>query len=286
MMRKLAFILISSAAMLGPAPVMAYEYGTPIITDSRIKTYVYNENDVYRLLTHYGYQLNIEFGPKERIETISVGDRSGWQIIPAGQRLFVRAMEDRAHTNMTVVTSRRAYQFDLEAVEPTKQGYEELVYVVRFFYPDEEPRANMGSLTPAPSYPATAAAGFSPAMPAVAPAPAPGAMPLSPAPEMAPPVSPPASGMMATGYNYNYTFTGSEQLIPNQIFDDGQMTYFQVMPGKLPPEVFRVSQDGKEVPLKLESGNQYLTASGVYSRLVLRGNGTYACVYNEARSGL
>lgn len=138
MTRWIAFCL---SLLLLPLAAEAYGIGTPIASDSRIKTFVYNENDVYRLLTHYGYQLNIEFGNKEEIETISVGDRTGWQIIPAGSRLFVRGMEDKAHTNMTVVTNRHAYQFDLYASPPGEQGWDELVYVVRFYYPEDQ---NMG----------------------------------------------------------------------------------------------------------------------------------------------
>lgn len=132
------FLCLCLTVLLLPLGAHAYGVGTPIATDSRIKTFVYNENDVYRLLTHYGYQLNIEFGNKEEIETISVGDRTGWQIIPAGQRLFVRGMEDKAHTNMTVVTNRHAYQFDLYSSPPGEQGWDELVYVVRFYYPEDQ----------------------------------------------------------------------------------------------------------------------------------------------------
>ena len=116
-------------------PAFAYVTGTPVPTDSRIKTFVYNANDVYRVLTHYGYQMNIEFGDNEEIETISVGDKTGWQITPTEDRIFVRAMEDKAHTNMTVITDKRTYQFDLYSAQPGQQGWDELVYVVKFFYP-------------------------------------------------------------------------------------------------------------------------------------------------------
>ena len=54
------------------APLMAQD-GKPVVSDSRIKTFVYNENDVYKLKTHYGYQSNIEFSRAESIETVSVG---------------------------------------------------------------------------------------------------------------------------------------------------------------------------------------------------------------------
>jgi len=110
----------------------------PITTDSRIKTFVYSANEVFAITTHYGYQSNIEFGLRETIETVSVGDRVGWQIIPSGRRMFIRAMEENAHTNMTVVTNQRAYQFDLRSSSSDVVfGSEQLTYVVRFFYPDD-----------------------------------------------------------------------------------------------------------------------------------------------------
>lgn len=136
--RALTLCLLLLLLLLGPINAQAFQQGTPIPTDSRIKTFVYNQNDVYRLLTHYGYQLNIEFGNEESIKTISVGDRSGWQITPAGNRLFVRGMEDESHTNMTVITDKRSYQFDLYSAVPGQRDWSELVYVVRFYYPEEE----------------------------------------------------------------------------------------------------------------------------------------------------
>lgn len=138
-MRHLFAILL-----LLSAPVVA-SAALPIVTDSRIKTFIYNANEVFSLTTHYGYQANVEFGEKEEIETLSVGDRVGWQIVPAGRRLFIRAMEENGHTNMTVVTNLRAYQFDLRSsASDAVFGSEELTYVVRFYYPEE------GESAPAP----------------------------------------------------------------------------------------------------------------------------------------
>lgn len=156
-------------------PAMAYVTGTPVPTDSRIKTFVYNANDVFRVLTHYGYQMNIEFSDDEEIDTVSVGDRSGWQITPTENRIFVRAMEDKAHTNMTVITDKRTYQFDLYSAQPGQQGWDELVYVVRFFYPP----ANANQFAARPQ-----------AQPMMASYPQPPAMSM-PAPSMMPQLPPP-----------------------------------------------------------------------------------------------
>jgi type IV secretion system protein VirB9 len=231
----------------------SYNTGTPVATDSRIKTYVYNSNDVYRLLTHYGYQLSVEFSPKEQILTISVGDRSGWQIIPSGSRLFIRAMEDKAHTNMTVVTNRRAYQFDLLSSPPKDETWDQLAYVVRFYYPEDEKR-----LSPVKHKAKPYAARYTPPTNNFTPA--------------APPTSTP---------NYNYTYTGSSELIPLEIYDNSQSTFIRFSDEHPVPTLYVTMPDSSLTALPFVTHNQYLVTKGVYPQIELRLNGKTATVYNE-----
>jgi type IV secretion system protein VirB9 len=114
----------------------------PISTDSRIKTYIYNPNDVYRMVIHYGFQSHIEFGAQEEVETISVGDTYAWQITPVGRRLFIKPLEENIHTNLTVITNKRAYQFEIIASSPDDVDNPLLAYVVRFYYPETPKRNN------------------------------------------------------------------------------------------------------------------------------------------------
>ena len=234
--------------------------GAPITTDSRIKTFVYNENDVFTMLTHYGYQSNVEFGRGESVQTVSVGDRIAWQIIPSGRRLFIKAMEENAHTNMTVVTNKRAYQFDLRSsgrvpLHPS----EELVYVVRFFYPDEQP------VMPAPALysdqamaaPVTAVAITQPAQ---APMP-PQAMP---------------------GVNYNYTYTGPQHIAPVKIYDDGKATYFKFAELEAMPQFFVITPDGREQPVQSVPGQGgEMMVSMVAPRFSIRQTNGTVMVFNE-----
>jgi len=137
---------------------------TPITTDSRIKTYVYNENEVYPIVVHYGYQSHIEFGLGEQIQTLVAGDTYSWKFMPLDRRLFIQTFEANAHTNLTIITNRHTYQFDLLSKMPDEHIDEELVYVVRFFYPSDphhldrvgQPLANafpnnQPSMNPAPT---------------------------------------------------------------------------------------------------------------------------------------
>lgn len=113
----------------------AKTYEEPIVTDSRIKTYVYSPNDIYLLVLHYGFQSHIEFAKNETIETITLGDSYAWKITPLGNRLFIKPMERNIRTNMTVITNKKTYQFDIVAQELEDGEEKDLVYVVRFQYP-------------------------------------------------------------------------------------------------------------------------------------------------------
>lgn len=114
--------------------------------DSRIKMLLYDESDVYTITTRYGYQTNVVFSPQEEIQLISVGDRSLWQIIPTGNRMFIRPMEEDVITNMTVITNKHSYQFDLKSLAADKSGN---IYVAQFVY-DNNKKAGpiIGSLLP------------------------------------------------------------------------------------------------------------------------------------------
>ncbi len=250
--RPLLFVLGCLAVMALALPTMAAQ---PITTDSRIKTLVYNANEVFNITTHYGYQSNIEFGPKETIETISVGDRIGWQITPAGRRLFIRAQEENAHTNMTVVTNMRAYQFDLRSSSADAVfGSEELTYVVRFFYPED---AAAGLMPPAPSRSANAAP-----MPT-------GNIPV-------------ASNIPVPQFNYHYTYSGPNAIAPVKIFDDGKSTFFKFAPGAN-PQIAIITAKGEtlDVPSHLTSDG-LVAVNAIAPRFNVKQAGQQVVVYNEA----
>src|SRR5690349_19344959 len=136
-MRKYLSIAIVFAGVTHGA-AWADDVDAPLPSDERIKLLAYDESDVYTITTRYGYQTNIVFGPSEEIETISVGDHSMWQIIPSGNRLFIRPMEEDVTTNMTVLTSKHSYQFDLKSVPGDKTAGN--IYVAMFVYKDEKKR--------------------------------------------------------------------------------------------------------------------------------------------------
>ena len=293
----LAFATISMGAV-----VSASEGNVPVATDSRIKTFVYSENDVYNIVTNYGYQSNVEFGIGEEVETVSVGDRVPFQIIPAGRRLFIRAITANARTNMTIVTNEHTYQFDLMSVPAPETPNEELVYVVRFFYPDDKKNlreASAISAMPVPP-PAPVAAPPAPMEPAVSSAPI-------PAPVMSAPVAPPAaapapamsaapaatqpaaSGVSAMtdnpANNYKYTFSGSDTITPLKIFDDGKVTYFKLRyTGTDMPGIYAIDYAGKQSLQSVHTQDEFITVNTVSPRFEIKQGEHVVYVYNEKLS--
>ena len=87
----------------------------PVAIDSRIKTFIYSENEIFRIVINYGYQTSVEFAEGEEIQTISVGNNFAWQLTPVGRRLFIKPLEENILTNMTILTNKRVYQFEVQS---------------------------------------------------------------------------------------------------------------------------------------------------------------------------
>lgn len=278
-LRFLSHAMLAAGLLLSPA------FAAPITTDSRIKTFVFNANEVFAITTHYGYQSNIEFGAKETIDTVSVGDRVAWQIIPAGRRLFIRSMEENAHTNMTVVTNLRAYQFELRSSSSDAVfGSEQLTYVVRFFYPDDVANGAPMPITFANEV-AGAPVGLAPAAPiASAPLPPPRVIAAPAVTPAAPPSAPTVTGALppTAGINYRYTYSGSNEVAPLKIYDDGRATYFKFR-GTTTPNVSVITARGEalDVPTR-RTPDGLLAVDLIAPRFSLTQSGKQVVVYNEA----
>ena len=127
-------------ALTGSAPVFAAQNPVPGVVDPRIRTVAYDPDEVVRLQGWFGYQMMIEFAPDERIENVSIGDALGWQVTPnkKANLLFLKPIDRTAATNMTVVTDKRRYAFEL-TVAPDRARQAEMAYVIRFRYPQAGP---------------------------------------------------------------------------------------------------------------------------------------------------
>ena len=147
MRRALPLLLALAVA----APACATVVPQPGAKDPRIRTVFYDPDEVVRLRGYLGEAMTLEFADDERIENVSVGDALGWQITPNKRAtlLFLKPLDRSAATNMTVITDRRRYHFEL-TVAPDKAARDELAFAVRFTYPAPPP-APVAEAPPAPA---------------------------------------------------------------------------------------------------------------------------------------
>jgi type IV secretion system protein VirB9 len=243
--RQCTGIFFALALLFAPvANAFALSESRAIATDSRIRTILYHEHEVFKFVGHYGYQSSIEFSHEEEILTISVGDSLAWQITPVSNRLFLKPIEEDADTNMTVLTNKRTYHFELHAKRSDKMNSPDLIFAMRFIYSDMDSNY-VKSLSYEESIEDM----------------------LRDNPKQ---------------FNFNYTLSGEERIAPVRIFDDGKFTYFEFSDHLQDiPAFFQVNSDGTEALINYRMRDKFLVVERVATRFTLRYGSETVCVFNE-----
>lgn len=129
-----AYVLSSVAAWSETLPTQGQ-------VDSRVRTAMYNGAEVYRLYAHVGYQIDLQFEVGEAFVGLGAGDLDGLSFVAQDNHLFLKPKAAKVDTNLTVLTTRRHYQFDYtattQAPDPTVR---EVIYALRFLYPPNPAR--------------------------------------------------------------------------------------------------------------------------------------------------
>ena len=219
----------------------------PALADQRLVEVRYDAAKVYRVEGKPKVQATIRFGEDEAIENVAVGDSNAWQITPnkRANLLFVKPLLARANTNMTVVTNKRTYLFDLVA-SPSAQP----LYVLSFKYPE-----------PAPD---KAAAGAQLAQNTAAPVPA---------------ADNPAS-IDPAQINFAWSKSGDEKLLPESVFDDGEATFLSWPEGRSVPAILITDAAGAEGPVNFTVRGNTIVVEGVPPQIVLRAGKERALIVN------
>jgi type IV secretion system protein VirB9 len=218
----------------------------PMAVDKRLGVLVYSPYDVHRFTGYYGYQSSIIFAEDETIETISMGDSIPWQMVPNGNRLFLKPIDQEATTNMTLITNKRVYYFELYAREAKDINEEGLMFAVKFLYSDED---EAGAL---------ASEGFGQAT-----------------------TGPDLSDRSL--YNFEYTISGPDIISPVKIFDDGKFTYFEFKDkAAFLPAIFYVNSNGTEGIVNYRIVGDYVVVESIRERFTLRHDANVVCVFNES----
>lgn len=110
--------------------------------DVRIRQATYEADQVYRLYGFVGYAIELIFEQGEAFVGAAGGDLEGVTIDAHANAVLVKPRAAVVTTNLVIYTDRRAYRFDYsaEARRPNRPS-DEVIYAVRFAYPDGGPEA-------------------------------------------------------------------------------------------------------------------------------------------------
>ena len=111
------------------------------LLDDRVRTATYSADQVYLLHGIIGYQTDIQFESGESFVGMGAGDIDAVSFVGQDNHLFLKPKAARVATNLTILTSRRQYQFDYTAAPGRSDAdLDGAVFVLRFTYPPDPAR--------------------------------------------------------------------------------------------------------------------------------------------------
>ena len=247
--------LITMALCAALAATHAAEVPRPGALDFRVRATDFTEGQVYKITGFFGFHAIVIFGPDEAIQKVT-GYESGWKIESLGNKVLISPKLPDADSNLTVVTNRHVYFFDL-TVKPFPKGKYasqanevEQTYGLRFRYPEDDARA------------AAARADAERAETRLRDA---------------------SNAASNKPKFWNYTYMGAEAIKPYEVWDDGTFTYFKFYAQQDLPTFFVVNDDGSEsvVNKGVERDNDTVVVQRVGRQFRLRMGNSVVCIYNE-----
>ena len=237
-MIRASVIALALAAVASPA----------LADDPRLVEQLYDPAKVVKIEGRTNVQATIAFAEDEHIENVAIGDSQSWQVTPnkRANLLFVKPLSPTAATNMTVVTDRHTYLFDLVASPRAKP-----LYVLRFSYP-EAPEAKQVQMASAE---------------------APNAVELAAATD-------PLAVVDPAELNFAWVPKGDSKLVPARTYDDGESTFLAWPAGEPVPAILVKDYEGTEGPVNFTVRGDVVVVDGVPREIVLRSGKDSATLTN------
>jgi type IV secretion system protein VirB9 len=235
-------LLYSIAPMAESVPVRG-------IVDSRVRVAAYNGDEVYKLRGFVGYQIDLEFEAGEIFTGLGAGDLDGLSFVGQDNHLFLKPKAEKVATNLTVLTSRRHYQFDYTALsQRPAAGDPGVIYALRFTYPP----------TPAQSTADVAAKRLDSQLDAAS---------------------------TKRPQNIDYWYCGKPTLRPVAASDDGVHTRLRFAADADLPAIFIRNDDGSESLLNFSMDAGDVIVHRVARRFILRRGKLTGCIVNQGFIG-
>jgi len=241
-------------AVLSGGPTLGETIPEKGRVDARVRVATYRADEVYRLRGFVGYQIDLEFEHGESFVGLGAGDIEGLSFVAQDNHLFLKPKAGKIATNLTVLTTRRQYQFDYSS-RPMSPGAEDpdVVFALRFIYPaaDEAAKAAADAAK-------SAAAELESRL---------------------------RDAAQDRPNNIDYWYCGSTTIKPVAASDDGVHTRLRFAAQSDLPAIFVRNDDGSESLLNfhLDAGDVILHR--VARRFIVRRGTLTGCIVNQGYSG-
>jgi type IV secretion system protein VirB9 len=127
--------MLLTLALLHTDRLLAETVPTRGVADARIRTAAYDPNQVYRIQGYVGYEIDLQFEQGESFVGIGAGDIDALSFVSQDNHLFIKPKASHINTNLTVLTTRRPYQFAYTASPLRADASEpEVIFAVHFSY--------------------------------------------------------------------------------------------------------------------------------------------------------
>ena len=270
LLKPTAAVMLALAVLAGPAH--AELVATPLPGDVRLVQFQFDEDNSYLILTKPKAITHLRFAPDEKFLSVFAGDTSQWEITPtkSGANIFIKPKFEGVETSMTVVTSKRNYQFVLRSTGDGKKWYQRVSWLYSSSIVLEED-AQLEVRTP--SMPVSGPMAMPLPDPSLANS---GIRPIQAAPTLpgfAPNQGAPAGvaeGVRPEKLRFTYKIDGEAAFKPTQVFDDGKFTYFK-LPQDLQdmPALFALLEDEEYALVNYVIKGDYMVAQRLIESAVL-----------------
>lgn len=248
-MKSSAFIVLT--ILFSSTQCHALKVPKPGPEDTRVRSIEYSPTEVVKIVGHYGFSTHIQFGRTEEITHVAFGDKGAWEEeIVNGNNLFLKPVAEEPETNMTIITTKRVYHFEIDAHWSNGGSHpapNDMLFGVAFKYPEEETQYSIAKYE---------------------------------AKKLGKLLNPEESPHKA---NWNYWAKGSDSLKPVETFDDGRFTYITFAPNKEMPAIFLINPDGTESLVNTNINPQHPNTIIIHSlskQFMVRKGNRAVCIIN------
>lgn len=222
------------------------------LVDPRVRIVAYDAEQVIRLHGYVGYQIHFQFADGETFVNLAAGDNKALDVGYEANHLVLKPLAEKVATNITVITSRRVYQFDYSAsAERPDPNREDVIYSLRFIYPQEEARKAAETLEQQRTNLKLASAAEDP----------------------------------HRARNSDYWGCGASAIRPQSAYDDGVQTRLRFPAHAEFPTMYVKNDDESESLVNFTVENDEVVIHRVARNFVLRRGQLVACIQNRAFDG-